>query len=83
MGMSFTYRLKCTGVAIPPLATPARMAQRVDVADWKDVWNVRGSWYDDTVLPRKMGSSERQLVAEVFDPHGVEGFSHTRENRTS
>jgi hypothetical protein len=50
--MSFTYRLNSTGETSPPWATPARMPQRVDVADWKDVWIVRQSRYEDMVFIR-------------------------------
>jgi hypothetical protein len=48
--MSFTYRLKGTGETIPPWATAARMTRHVNVADWKGVWNVRQSRYEDTVF---------------------------------
>jgi hypothetical protein len=45
----FTYRLKSTGKTSPLLAAPARMVRRVDVADLKDVWNVRCLRYEDKV----------------------------------
>jgi hypothetical protein len=48
--MSFTYRLHSTGETSPPYATPARMPRHVDVANWKDVWNVRQSRYEDMVF---------------------------------
>jgi hypothetical protein len=48
--MSFTYRLKRSGGTIPPWATPAHMTRLVDVAVWKNVWNVRQSRYEDMVF---------------------------------
>jgi hypothetical protein len=39
--MSLTYSLKSAGETSPTWAKPARMPRHVDVADWKDVWNVR------------------------------------------
>jgi hypothetical protein len=51
--MSFTYRLNSTGKTSPPWATPARMPRHVDVTDWKDVWNVQQSMYEDMNFTRK------------------------------
>jgi hypothetical protein len=50
--MSFTYRLKSTGGTSPPWVTPARMSRQVDVADWKDVWIVQQSRYEDMVFTK-------------------------------
>jgi hypothetical protein len=50
--MLFTFRLNSIEETSPPCATPARMPRRVDVADWKDVWNVRQSRYEDMVFIR-------------------------------
>jgi hypothetical protein len=50
--MSFTYRLKSTGETSPPCTTSARMLQDGDVADWKDVRNVRQSRYENMVFTR-------------------------------
>jgi hypothetical protein len=43
------------GGVSPPWATRARMQRRVDIADWKDVWNDRQSKYDDMVFTRQDG----------------------------
>jgi hypothetical protein len=39
--VSFTYRLKSTGETIQPWDKTSRMLRHMDVADLKDVWNVR------------------------------------------
>jgi hypothetical protein len=52
-GYVVCMQMKSTGETSPLWATPARMTRRVDVADWKDVWNVRQSIYDDTVFTRR------------------------------
>jgi hypothetical protein len=41
VGMSLTYRLNSTGETCPPWDTQARMVRRVNVADLKDVRNVK------------------------------------------
>jgi hypothetical protein len=68
--MSFTYRLKRTCEIIPPCATPARMPQIVDVADWKDASNVQLFRYDEMVLTRyerklRMVSLYRRLSTQT------------------
>jgi hypothetical protein len=40
VGMSIAYRLNSTGETSPARATSTLMTRRVDMADWKDVWNV-------------------------------------------
>jgi hypothetical protein len=51
----------------------------VDVADWKVVWNVRQSRYEDMNLIRKDGTFG-WFVKDIFDTYGVEGLSHIQEN---
>jgi hypothetical protein len=54
VGILFTYRLKSTGETVHPV--PLQPAcHDVDVADWKNVWNVRQSRYEDMVFTSKMG----------------------------
>jgi hypothetical protein len=43
-------------VTSPPWTTPNRVLRRVDLVDWKDVWNIRLSRYDDTVFRRLVGT---------------------------
>jgi hypothetical protein len=59
--MSFTYRLNSTGETSPPWATTAHKPRRVDVADWKDVWNVRQSRYEDMFFIRKDGKLQESV----------------------
>jgi hypothetical protein len=56
VGMSFTYRLDSTGETSQPWTAPARMPRRVDVADWKDVWNVLSQDMKICFAPRKTRS---------------------------
>jgi hypothetical protein len=41
------------------LATATRMLRHVEVADWKDVWNVRSQGMRIWLSPGKMGSLGR------------------------
>jgi hypothetical protein len=55
VGRVFTHRPKSTGETRTASATTARMT-RVDLAVWKDVWNVRQLKYDDIVLSSWSGT---------------------------
>jgi hypothetical protein len=68
VGMSFTYRLNSTGEMSPPWATSARMPRRVDVADSKDVWNVRQSRYENMVCTKKDGKLQESVFMQGLGP---------------
>jgi hypothetical protein len=53
------------------------------MGDRKDVWIFRQSRYDVEFTPDKWEIQDGQLAEDAFHPHGVEGFSHTQENRAS
>jgi hypothetical protein len=42
------------------------MPQQVDVADWKDVWNVRQTRYEDMVFTRIDGSFKKVRSQRVL-----------------
>jgi hypothetical protein len=64
--MSFAYRLNSTGETSPSCATPARMPRHVDVAAWKDVWNVWQSRYKDMVFTRDIYTHIFALVKVAY-----------------
>jgi hypothetical protein len=73
-GMSFTYRLNSSGETSPAWTTPVRIARRVDVADCKDVWNIRLSGNLGAVFTRQGGKFRMVCFKSRPLTHDVEGL---------
>ena len=62
-----------------PLATPPHMLRRIDVAEWKDIWNVRVKKQHDIVFAKQVGKLRNVCASRRPSEKKLHIRTHWRE----